>query len=381
MTVGIDIRVLARGTRTGVEEYTINLLENMLPLDSSVKYKLFYNGYKKVKLDYNWLKLPNVELVEFGMPNRLLDFSSRFFNFPQIDKLLGKVDVFFSPHIFLSSVSKECSAVITFHDLSFERHPEFYSISKNYWHFSMNPKSQAQGAKKIIAVSQSTKSDLIELYNVDPGKIRVVYSGVSRGSKLSAWNSKFDIVKRRYGLPDRYILYLGTLEPRKNIVGLVKAFEKLKANHKLQGENCKLVIAGSKGWLYQDVFESVERSPVKNDIIFTGFVRDEDKSILYSLADLFVYPSFYEGFGFPPLEAMANGTAVITSNLSSLPEAVGDAAIMINPYNLDELLRAIEAVLFNDDLRNHLIERGYEHIKKFSWQKCARETLEILKSV
>ena len=377
--------MLARGALTGVEEYTANLLANMLSLNTDIKFKLFYNGYKKVELNYDWLKLPNVELKQYRIPNRFLDTSLYFFNYPKIDKLLKGVDVFFSPHIFLSSVSKKCKTVTTFHDLSFEKYPEFYSTSKNYWHFSMSPKKQAHRTDKIIAVSESTKNDLVELYNINPEKIKVIYSGVSLESGIKNQESRIFEVQKKYNLPEKYILYLGTLEPRKNIIGLIKAFESLKFKRRrpAQGglpakDNYKLVIAGSKGWLYKDIFKTVKNSPAKNDIIFTGFIDDKDKSILYSQAELFVYPSFYEGFGFPPLEAMACGTPVITSNFSSLPEAVGNAAIMVNPYNLDELCRAMEIVLNDDKLKNILIARGLEQTKKFSWQKCARETLDFI---
>ncbi|MCK5465989.1 glycosyltransferase family 4 protein [Candidatus Parcubacteria bacterium] len=381
MIVGIDIRMLARGTRTGVEEYTTNFLANMLSLNKNIEYKLFYNGYKKIELDCDWLKFPNVELKQYRIPNRFLDTSLYFFNYPKIDKLLKEVDVFFSPHIFLSSVSKKCKSVMTFHDLSFEKYPEFYSASKNYWHFSMNPKKQARKTDKIIAVSESTKNDLVGLYNINPGKIKVIYSGINSVSSIQYSVFSISKIKKKYNLPEKYILYLGTLEPRKNIVGLIKAFEMFKRRRHSRmspAENYKLVIAGSKGWLYGDIFKTVKNSPVKNDIIFTGFIDDEDKSILYSQAELFVYPSFYEGFGFPPLEAMVCGTPVITSNFSSLPEAVGDAAIMINPYNLDELYRAMETVLNDDKLKDTLIKRGFEQTKKFSWQKCARETLDFI---
>ena len=383
MIIGIDIRMLARGARTGVEEYTINLLSNMLCLDKNVKYKLFYNGYQKIKLDYDWLKLPNVELMQFRMPNRILDISSRFLNYPKIDKLLKEVDVFFSPHIFLSSVSKKCKTITTFHDLSFEKYPEFYSAGKNYWHLSMSPKKQARRADKIIAVSQSTKDDLVELYGIEPSKIKVIYSGVNQVSSIKYQVSRKAEVRKKYNLPDIYILYLGTLEPRKNIIGLIKAFELCKRRRHIDVSpsfaSIKLVIAGSKGWLYKDIFRAANNSSVKNDIIFTGFVEDQDKSVLYSNAELFVYPSFYEGFGFPPLEAMSYGVPVVTSNFSSLPEAVGDAAVMVNPYNLDELAEAMEMVLTNENLKNLLIKKGFERVKKFNWQKCAEETLEVLK--
>ena len=383
MIIGIDIRMLARGMRTGVEEYTTNLLANMLSLNTDIKFKLFYNGYKKVELNYDWLKLPNVELKQYRIPNRFLDTSLYFFNYPKIDKLLEEVDIFFSPHIFLSSVSNKCKIVTTFHDLSFEKYPEFYSSSKNYWHFSMNPKKQARKADKIIAVSESTKDDLVGLYNINPEKIKVIYSGVSLGSGIKNQESRIFEVRKKYNLPEKYILYLGTLEPRKNIIGLIKAFEKLKTSpnpslSRGELEKLKLIIAGSNGWLYKDIFKTVENSPAKDDIIFTGFIDDKDKSILYSQAVLFVYPSFYEGFGFPPLEAMTCGTPVITSNFSSLPEAVGNAAIMINPYNIDELYRAMKIVLNDDKLKDILVARGLKQAKKFSWQKCARETLDFI---
>ncbi|NOQ68308.1 glycosyltransferase [Patescibacteria group bacterium] len=378
MIIGIDIRMLARGTRSGVEEYTINLLSNMISLDNNIEYKLFYNGYKKTKLEYDLLKLPNVQLKEFKIPNRLLDASFQFLNYPKIDKMLEKVDVFFSPHIFSSSVSKKCKTITTFHDLSFESYPEFYSTGKNYWHFSMNPRKQAQKADKIIAVSQSTKDDLIKIYGIEPEKIKVIYSGVNSVSSIQYSVFSISEIRKKYNLPKKYILYLGTLEPRKNIIGLIKAFEEFKKSYKLQATSYKLIIAGSKGWLYEDIFKIVKNSPAKDNIIFTGFIDDKDKAALYSLADLFVYPSFYEGFGFPPLEAMAAGTPVITSNFSSLPEAVGDAAITVNPYNIDELAKAIEMVLSDENLRDILIERGYERVKNFSWEKCAEETLEFI---
>ncbi|MEA1937157.1 MAG: glycosyltransferase family 1 protein [Patescibacteria group bacterium] len=381
MTIGIDIRMLTRGTKTGIEEYTVNLLSNMLCLDKNVKYRLFYNGYRKTELNYDWLKLPNVELAQFKIPNRVLDISSRVLNYPKIDELLKGVEVFFSPHIFLSSVSQKCKTVTTFHDLSFEKYPEFYSRGKNYWHFSMSPKKQARQADRIIAVSKSTKDDLVSSYDADPDKIEVIYSGVD--NELGIENNELGIleVKKKYKLPEKYILYLGTLEPRKNIIGLIKAFELFKKSYKLQAADYKLIIAGSKGWLYKDIFKTVNNSLAKNDIIFTGFIKDEDKSALYGNAELFVYPSFYEGFGFPPLEAMTYGTPVITSNFSSLPEAVGDAAIMINPYNLDELAEAMRMVLADDKLKEILIQKGFERVKKFNWQKCAEETLEVLKAV
>lgn len=383
MVIGIDIRVLARGARTGVEEYTINLLSRLLFLRPEFEYRLFYNAYQKAKLDYPWLCLKNVKLNDFRIPNRALFFLARYFNQPKINKLLKGVDVYFNPHFFIAPLSEGCEKVITFHDLSFERHPEFFSRRKRLWQkFLMNARREAERADKIIAVSQSTKNDLITLYGIDPKKIKVIYSGVGeqfrpikkpRGEKLrddALQSPLLARLKKKYNLPDKFILYFGTIEPRKNLIALIKAFELLRKKYSIS-----LVLAGAKGWLYQDIFKTAQLSKYRRDIVFTGFIDEEDKPYLYNLAEVFVYPSFFEGFGFPPLEAMACGVPTIVSVSSSLPEVVGQSALTVNPYHIDEMIWAMEAILTNRDLRDWFVQKGLKQAKKFSWQKCARETL------
>jgi len=379
MRIGVDIRVLAKGTRTGVEEYTINLLSRLLALsdhNTELKYKLFYNAYHKVELDYPWLAPTNVCLKSFRIPNRFFFIGARYFNRPKIDKLLDGIDVYFNPHFFVAPLSRDCRKVITFHDLSFEHYPEFFSRRKRLWQkFLMNTKEEAKKADKIIAVSNSTKEDLINLYCVNSDKIEVIYSGVAERFKpISKEEKIMSNIKRKYNLPEKFILYFGTIEPRKNIVGLIKAFELLKKDKSL-----KLVIAGARGWLEQDIFKAAKNSKRAQDIFFTGFVEDEDKPELYNLAELFVYPSFFEGFGFPPLEAMACGLPTIVSCNSSLPEVVGKAALMIDPANIDELADAMEVALSDSELRKRLILAGIDQAKKFSWQKCAEKTLAVLR--
>ena len=380
MTIGIDIRVLARGARTGVEEYTIDLLARLFDLDKSIQFKLFYNAYQKVFLKYPWLNLPNVELYDFKIPNRFLFISARYFNQPKIDRLLKGIDVYFNPHFFVAPVSAKCRKVITFHDLSFELHPYFFSWRKRVWQkFLMKTQREAEKADKIIAVSESTKQDLVNLYKIEPEKIKVIYSGVNEEFRIKNLELRIkEKIKKKYNLPEKFILYFGTIEPRKNLIGLIKAFELLNTKYKIQNTRYKLVIAGAKGWLEQDIFKAARESKYSRDIIFTGFVEEQDKAELYNLAELFVYPSFFEGFGFSPLEAMACGLPTIVSHSSSLPEVVGEAAIMIDPYNIDELVWAMEMVLLDKDLREQLREKGIEQAKKFSWSRCAQETLEIL---
>ncbi len=396
MNIGIDIRVLARGTRTGVEEYTINLLSELLPLEPKINYQLFYNAFNKVGLDYNWFNFNNVQLKDFRIPNRFLFASARYLNQPKIDKLLKGIDVYFNPHFFVAPLTNKCKKVITFHDLSFEHYPEFFSRRKRAWQkILMNAKQEAQRADRIIAVSQSTKDDLVNLYGIPQEKIKVIYSGVGEQFRpisvilrtkpeesISYSTGSFgllgrpqddELVKEKYNLPEKFILYFGTIEPRKNIIGLIKAFEIIK------DKDLKLVIAGAKGWLYQDIFKAANQSKKRKDIVFTGFVQEQDKPILYNLTQVFVYPSFFEGFGFPPLEAMACGVPTIVSANSSLPEVVGQGALMIDPYNIDELAWAIKMALVDNDLRKRLIKKGIAQAKKFSWEKSARETLKIIK--
>ena len=395
MKVGIDIRVLVKGKRTGVEDYTINLLSHLIPLDKSIKYKLFYNGFRKAELDFSFLKASNVEIKILNIPNRILDIFLRFFNFPKLDKLLGGIDVFLSPHFLLAPVGKKTKTIIVFFDLSFIRFPEFITLKKLIWHKSIYPKKQAQKADQIIAISESTKNDLIDLYGIDKKKIKVIYPGVSNKFKKISRKNAIK-VRKKYNLPDKFILYFATIEPRKNVLGLITAFEKIKRNDfkkdinvdwkgfegmvKLKKSfdfsNYKLVIAGSKGWLYNEIFE--KDFEFKKDIIFTGFIKEEDKVYLYNLADIFVYPSFFEGFGLPPLEAMACEVPVVISNKSSLSEVVGDSGIMINPNNIDEIVFAIRAILENKELKNYLIEKGLKRVKKFKWEKKAREVLKLL---
>jgi len=402
MKIGVDIRIFAKGMRTGVEEYTINLLSHLLPKDKSIKYRLFYNAFREPDLKFEFLKLSNVKLKIWRIPNRIFDLFLRFLRFPKLDKILGKVDIFLSPHFLLTPLSKGIKRIIVFYDLAFIRFPEFFSFRKWFWHRFMYSKKQAQKADLIVAISQSTKEDLINLYKIEPEKIKVIYPGISKKFRPINKNSQNLLkVKKKYNLPDDFILYFGTIEPRKNILGLVKAFERLKSQDinflsdiRWQGFEgrvgtqekknfdflkLKLVIAGVRGWLYEEIFESVEKSLFKKDIIFTGFIEDEDKPYLYNLADVFVYPSFFEGFGLPPLEAMACGVPAVVSNKSSLSEVVGRGAVMIDAHNIDEITLVVREILENQALKRYLIEQGLKRAKQFNWNKTATQFLKHLK--
>jgi glycosyltransferase involved in cell wall biosynthesis len=264
----------------------------------------------------------------------------------------------------------------------------------------MAPQKQARKSDLIVAISESTKRDLIDFYDINPGRVKVIYPGIDeKFQPIDKSDSRLSEVVNKYGLSDNFILYFGTIEPRKNILGTIKAFEEIKREKlgKLldvdwQGfegvvrgqkdilfdfSKLKLVIAGTKGWLYKEVFEEVKNSEFKDDILFVGFVDEDDKPYLYNLAKVFIYPSFFEGFGLPPLEAMACGVPTIVSNKSSLSEVVGNSAIMIDPQNIDEMALAIKEILENKELNIFLKNKGIERTKQFNWDNTVKEVLKL----
>jgi glycosyltransferase involved in cell wall biosynthesis len=221
----------------------------------------------------------------------------------------------------------------------------------------------------VIAVSESTKRDLVERYGLSPDRIDVVYNGVD-ASFQPVPADQVNAFRTREGLPERFILFVGTLEPRKNVVRLIEAYARLPEGRPA------LVLVGSKGWLYDDIFARVEALSLKEKVRFAGYVSADALPYWYNAAELLAYPSLYEGFGLPPLEAMACGTPVVTSTASSLPEVVGDAALLVDPTDVEALSVAIEKVLSDEDLRRQMQAAGLAQAQHFSWETAARGTLE-----
>ena len=259
---------------------------------------------------------------------------------------------------------------MTFHDLSFLHHPYFFSWKQKFWHWLQDIKKQAEQADKIIAVSEFTKKDLMESFKLPSEKIQVIYSGISEEFRPLGNNGANDA---RLNFP--YILYLGTLEPRKNITALIKAFNILKSQSDFQ--NWKLVLAGRRGWLYENILKEAAGSPFGKDIIFWGPVTPSEKIWLYSAAKVFAYPSFFEGFGFPPLEAQACGCPVVVARRAALKETLSDSAIFIDPWKIDELAEGIKKVAADGPLRDNMVKAGLENAKRFSWRKTAEKVLDL----
>lgn len=382
MRIGIDIRCLAEGRRTGVEEYTLALLRALFASDHENEYILFFNAWKKDIPDFRWVEtFPNVTIRVFRFPNKLLNLSLWYFNAPKLDLLLGGTDVFFLPNLNFAAVSQKTKLVVTAHDLSFELFPHAFSWKQRLWHFLVHFRSLLRRADRIIAVSQSTKDDLITQYGISEERIVSIPSGIDqRFRQMDRNDPELIRIKEKYHLPYKYILFLGTFEPRKNMVALIKSYDALQATKNPVFEKYDLVIAGTRGWKCDDSIEARRQSPYKKKILFPGFIADEDKVGLYNLASVFVYPSIYEGFGFPPLEAMACGVPVITSHAAALPEVVGDAGMMIDPYQPEELYQALQAVISSSSLAESLAREGLRRAKLFSWQKTAEKTLDVFRS-
>ena len=359
-------------------------MDNLFSLDTRNEYVLFFNSFKNSKTDFSWIeKYPNVFLKRSSFPNKLLNFSLWYLNWPKLDQLVGGTDIFFMPNIGFGSVSKKSRLIVTMHDLSFERYPETFSWKRRLWHMFINPKKICWRADKIIAVSESTRNDIIKIYGIDEKKINVVYSGIAEKFCVLDRNDEGLIkVKEKYGLPYKFILYLGTIEPRKNIVGIVRAYNDLqewaKKNKSEEFFKYKLIIAGSRGWLSEKIFREISKSEHKEDIGVLNFIQEKDKEFILNLSSLFVYPSLFEGFGFPPLEAMACGVPVIASNNSSLPEVVGNGGALIDPDKPDEIFHAMKEILSGSDLRGNIVAKGLAQAGKFSWEKAAEDFLKMI---
>lgn len=375
MKILVDTRLLSGGRISGIEEYARFVIQNLLEADKKNSYQFLYSGLKKAEFPEEWKK-KNTTLVEWNIPNKLLEFSMRLFGWPCVDEKPGS-DIIFSPHFNFLPQSKKTKRIITFHDLSFMHFPEFYSQRKRFWHWQQNYAAQARNADAIIAVSEFTRQDIINMLGVAPEKVHMIYSGINPFFKKLAENDKerARFVKEKR-LTKPFLLFVGTLEPRKNISGIIRAFDVVKEdpfNRELQ-----LIIVGKKGWLCDTIFKDAREAKWARDIVFWGEASYEDLRLLYNLTEAFVYPSFFEGFGFPPLEAQACGAPVITSNRSSLPEIMNDSALLIDPWKIEELASAMQLILKNDRVRETLKKKGAENYTRFNWGTATRALMNVL---
>src|SRR5712671_5937410 len=372
--IAIDIR---RMTEFGVGTYIRNVVRTLGRLDRETTYFLI-GSPDKVK-EIGTLP-PNFHTVPLIEPERSL---KGFRDFRAVVKRL-QCDLVHIPNLFSVPRALPCPYVMTVHDML--EHMSRSRQRSGFWrslHFQLT-KHLLSGAARILAVSNFTKNEMEKLFETSPERIEVVYNAIDeRFLHGHASPADRELIAQRYQVTYPFLLYAGRVSAHKNVVRMIEAFSALKTE--LERDHAfpdlKLIIIGDDLSGNPDLRRTVIRAGVQNDVRFLGFVPIEVLRIFYDSAKIFVFPSLYEGFGLPPLEAMAHGTPVVTSNVSSLPEVVGDAAVLVNPENVFEIMRALHRVLLDKGLRDRMKERGYQQATKFSWEKSVRRILEVYRQV
>lgn len=354
MVIGIESERANAAAKTGVEHYAKQLILGLAKIDKTNQYRLYLRTKPQA-----WFK---------DLPQ---NFSIKVMPFPifwtqiriSLEMLMHPVEVLFIPASSMPLFHPK-KTVVTVHDLAFMFYPETYTWFQKSLH-KFEDFLVKFFAWKVITVSNATKKDFIKIWKVNPEKVITVHHGYDTP----------DFSPDEYlELPQKYISVLGTIQPRKNIIRLVDAFLSLKLDHP-ELEH-KLVVAGRIGWKPEETMAKLNHP----DILYLGYITDSQRFQVLKNSSLYVLPSLYEGFGIPILEAFASGTPVATSNISSMPEVAGEAAIYFEPKNENDIKRALKTVLFDQALQDNLREKGYERLKQFSWEKCSKETLQVLES-
>lgn len=384
MIIGIDGRVLEEGNG-GVFVYAKNVIEALVRIDNRHQYKIFLNKARRTYSPHieALRKEQNVSIHAFRFPNKFLNASMRFKSWPKIDVLIGGCDVLFFPTMLYSAWSKNTKTVLTMHDVSFAHMPEFYTKKQQLWHALLRVPHLCRSVDKLIAVSDSTKQDMVHLYAIPEKKIIRVHSGVEADYRPIVSTTEKDAFRCALLLPHhkKIILQTGTIQPRKNNSATLCAFEQFVKTHPSASNDYILVFAGHTGWKSKKLIRAIKKSSLCDRIYIRTDIERANMPLLYSLADIFVYPSFYEGFGHPLLEAFSCGIPAIASSVSSLGEVAGNAACMVHPYKVDELTRAILRLATDTAYAKEARSRGIARSAEFTWEKTARETLRVLTSV
>jgi glycosyltransferase involved in cell wall biosynthesis len=368
MTIGIDASRAFVKTKTGIEEYSFQVIKHLCDELENEQVILYCNPAINIRPDFklpaNW-KIKFLRAPIFWTQARL-----------SLEMIFHPVDVLFVPAHTVPLIHPK-NTIVTIHGMEYEFCPSAYSFWQRFY-MRLVIKNSCRWAKRIICVSENTKKDLTRLYKVPEGKIEVIYEGVSESSQSPALR-KSESSALGWEKPDfsKYLLFVGRLEERKNICGIISVFEILKEKYNI---NHKLILAGKFGFGGETIKDKIDQSKYKDEIILPGYVSDEEKFELLKKSDVFLFPTFYEGFGLPILEAQNVGTPVVTSNVSSMPEVAGDSAVLVDPKSSEEIAEAVHKLISDESWKNDIIEKGYQNIKRFSWEKCARKVSSLLRN-
>lgn len=367
MNIGIDGNEANVETKVGISEYAFQLLKQFSEVtDTDSRFTVYLKDNPRVDLPQSSLQWqyrvvkPAKLWTQIGLPIDL------YRHFP-------RPDIFFTPTHYAPRFSPVPTAIAIM-DLSYIHFPHLFN-KKDLYQLQHWTKYSAKNAQMIFTISEASKRDIMHIYQVPQDQIVVTYPGIKKAHSLSGVS--MDVLKNTYHISGDYILFVGTLQPRKNIERLIEAFSQVVTSH----PNLSLVVIGKHGWQFEDILKAPKKYGIEEKVHFLSFVPDKDLALFYKYALCYVLPSLYEGFGLPVLEAMSYDCPVITSNVSSLPEAAGEAAVYVDPKNVADIAMKITEVVDNPALRKELIEKGKKQIKKFSWEKTAKETLSILETV
>ena len=373
MILGIDANEANVQRKVGISEYVYQLLLQFHSLASEDKKFIIYlkdkprDDFPKATPFWQYRVVgPKKMWTQIGLPLNL---------FLKKDK----PDIFFSPGHYAPRFSP-VPTVISIMDLAFFHFPDYFT-KKDLAQLKSWTGYSVKKARAIITISTSSKDDIIKLYGTSIDRVHVVYLGIKNTVTLKPHIYSMQELQTKYGISKDFVLFVGTLQPRKNISRLIEAFSLLLKDKSYQGSPIQLVIVGKKGWQYEEILESPKKFGIEDKVKFLDFVPDDELVMLYKNALCFLFPSLYEGFGLPILEAMKLGCPVITSNVSSMPEAGGDAAIYVDPENVEDIAKKLEKVLSDSKLRSEMVEKGKKQVQKFNWDKTAKETLAILEQV
>ena len=366
MKIGIDAREFVAGQMTGIGRYLWHFLQYATSSKGPHEYVLFCNQETDVSFDLP--KLKKVIITENITPiwDQVL---------LPLKMAREKIDVFLTPY-FKAPFFLPSKMVLIINDLIPLFFPEEHRLFRRLY-FRFMCVIAARRAKRIITISENSRDDIVKFFKLSADKIMIVHLGLEERFKPS--DIKTEEIRRKYALPQKFILYVGNLSPHKNVQGLIKSYAALPSNMR---EKYKLVMGASRSDKYFSHIEKVIREmELIQDVVFTGFIEHKDLPTVYNMGSLFAFPSFYEGFGLPPLEAMASGSPVVSSSTSSMPEVLGDAALFFNPYHVKEMSSAIRQMLEDENLRNKFRQKGLERAKFFTFEKMANRILDIFEMV
>jgi len=370
MLIGIDASRATVTQLTGTERYSLEIIRALLDADSPHRWRLYFRDLPSPSL-CSWTGSAEVRIIPFPRLWTHIRLSWEMAAHPP--------DILFVPAHVLPIIHPRRSAV-TIHDLGYRYFPEAHPPASRLY-LELGTRWNAWRARRVVVDSEATRADLMRFYGTPAHKIRVIYPGHTAWIQRVEDPARIRSARERLGIPEQYILYVGTIQPRKNLVRLIEAYAAVRRRWPAGTEPPHLVLGGKMGWMTQDIVGAVQRNGLENLVHLVGYVPDEELPALLSGAQAFAFPSLYEGFGFPVLEAMACGTPVICSNTSSLPEVAGGAALLVDPLDVDDIAGAILRVLQDEGLRRHLVEAGYRQVQRFSWQNTARQFLELFEEM